>query len=205
MGSVARSPRVSSLLINEPPLIILPSLAVKTGLHEAIFLQQLHYWLQGKGGKVVDGRRWVYNTRKEWQEQFPFWSVDTIKRAVESLKKQNLVETNSSLNKSKMDRTLWYSINYDALNDLANTPDGEAIAPIGEATAQDGFGLDAHSNHETTQETTQEKTQEKGLPPVSLRSTSPTGERVRPPSSINMTTPPDEISAMLRAALRRAK
>ena len=34
-----------SLLISEPPLQVLPSLAVKIGLNEAIVLQQIHYWL----------------------------------------------------------------------------------------------------------------------------------------------------------------
>jgi len=38
-------PRSSSLLIAVPPLIVLPTLATLVGLNEAIFLQQLHYWL----------------------------------------------------------------------------------------------------------------------------------------------------------------
>jgi hypothetical protein len=42
----ARPPRTTSrLLIHEPALQVLPSLAVAIGLNEAIFLQQLHYWL----------------------------------------------------------------------------------------------------------------------------------------------------------------
>jgi hypothetical protein len=34
---------MSKLLIDEPPLQVLPTLAVRLGLEEAIFLQQLHY------------------------------------------------------------------------------------------------------------------------------------------------------------------
>jgi len=36
----------SSLLINESPLQVLPSLAVLVGLNEAIVLQQTHYWIK---------------------------------------------------------------------------------------------------------------------------------------------------------------
>ena len=46
------SPRpTSKLLVDEPPLIVLPSLAVAIGLAEAILLQQIHYWLR-QGGHV---------------------------------------------------------------------------------------------------------------------------------------------------------
>ena len=36
---------MSNLLLNEVPLMCQPSLATKIGLNEAIFIQQLHYWL----------------------------------------------------------------------------------------------------------------------------------------------------------------
>ena len=41
-------PPSSKLLIDEPPLQVLPSLALKIGLNEAIILQQVHYWLNPK-------------------------------------------------------------------------------------------------------------------------------------------------------------
>jgi len=34
---------MSNLLIQEVPLMVLPTLATKIGLNEAMFLQQLHY------------------------------------------------------------------------------------------------------------------------------------------------------------------
>ena len=37
---------MSNLLINESPLQVLPTLATYIGLNEAIFLQQVHYWLR---------------------------------------------------------------------------------------------------------------------------------------------------------------
>ena len=36
---------MNSYLINEYPLQVLPSLCKKVGINEAIFIQELHYWL----------------------------------------------------------------------------------------------------------------------------------------------------------------
>ena len=61
-----------SLLISEPPLIVLPSLARLVGLNEAIILQQVHYWLQ-RSSNIKDGHRWVYNSYPNWYKQMPVW------------------------------------------------------------------------------------------------------------------------------------
>ena len=42
---------MSRLLINENPLQVLPTLAVKIGLNEAMILQQMHYWLNAYHNK----------------------------------------------------------------------------------------------------------------------------------------------------------
>jgi len=105
-----------NVLLDEYPLLISPSLATAIGLNESIILQQLHYWLR-KSQKIFEGRRWVYNTYKDWQKQFPFWSVNTIKRTITRLEKEHLVIA-GNFNKLKMDRTKWYTINYDILNEI---------------------------------------------------------------------------------------
>jgi uncharacterized phage protein (TIGR02220 family) len=107
---------MSKLLINEAPIMIIPSLAVKIGLNETIVLQQIHYWLQSSS-HVIEGRKWIYNTYQDWQEQMPFWSKDTICRAIRSLEKQGLLLT-GNWNKKKSDNTKWYSINYQNLDAL---------------------------------------------------------------------------------------
>jgi hypothetical protein len=64
-----------NLLLDEHPLVIMPSLATKIGLNESIVLQQVHYWLQNKekgNQNFHDGHYWVYNTYEQWQAQFPF-------------------------------------------------------------------------------------------------------------------------------------
>lgn len=107
---------MSNLLIDDYPILVLPKLATEIGLNEAIVLQQMHYWLK-KSNHNYDGRRWIYNSFTEWQKHFPFWSVMTIKRAVYSLEKQNLLYV-GNYNKAKFDKTKWYSINYEKLEGM---------------------------------------------------------------------------------------
>lgn len=81
-----------SLLLEEPPLIILPQLAAKIGLNEAIILQQI-YWLcrQETGGKIHEGKRWIWNSPEEWQKYFPFFAARTIRRTLETLRDMRLI------------------------------------------------------------------------------------------------------------------
>ena len=102
------------ILHNELQLVINPEAARILGLNEAIVLQQLHYWIS-KNTNIRDGRSWVYNTMQEWQEQFSFWSVSTIRRTLESLQASGIVLT-GNYNERKFDKTLWYTIDYDALD-----------------------------------------------------------------------------------------
>ncbi|MCG1109090.1 DnaD domain protein [Staphylococcus epidermidis] len=107
---------MNNLLIDDYPILVLPKLATEIGLNEAIVLQQMHYWLK-KSNHNYDGRHWIYNSFPEWQKHFPFWSVMTIKRAVYSLEKQNLLYV-GNYNKAKFDKTKWYSINYEKLEGM---------------------------------------------------------------------------------------
>ena len=98
----------------------LPSLATKIGLNEAIFLQQLHYWVD-RSKNVIDGRKWVYNTIEDWSKQFPFWSQKTLSRTISHIEKQGLV-LSGNYNTKGYDRTKWYTIDYDALDQLEKEP-----------------------------------------------------------------------------------
>ncbi|NRD79797.1 conserved phage C-terminal domain-containing protein [Bacillus sp. BRMEA1] len=107
---------MSRLLIKENPVMIVPSLAVKIGLNEAVVLQQIHYWL-GISKHQFQGRKWVYNTYQDWQKQLPFWSVSTIKRTILSLERQKFL-VSGNWNLLKMDQTKWYTIDYHKLKEL---------------------------------------------------------------------------------------
>lgn len=102
---------MGNLLINEPPLQVLPSLAAKIGLDNAIFIQQLHYWLLISDNKR-EGRVWVYKTFDEWQRKnFPFYSTRKLKRIVSDLQKRKLIII-KRFNKMNIDKTNWYTIDY---------------------------------------------------------------------------------------------
>lgn len=108
-------------LINEPPLVLLPSLATAIGLNEALVLQQIQYWLS-RGAKEKEGRLWIYNTYEAWTEQFPFWSKPTIVRTIANLEKMGVVLT-ANYNKAKFDKTKWYTIDYDKLQKIVESTD----------------------------------------------------------------------------------
>lgn len=104
---------MSLLLLKSRPLVVIPELAVRLGLNEAMLLQQIQYWLtETTSGVDYDGSRWIYNTVEEWKNQFPFFSESTIKRAFNNLKQQGVLRI-EQINKSNHDRTNYYAINYD--------------------------------------------------------------------------------------------
>lgn len=92
----------------------MPTLATIIGLNESIILQQVHYWLKIKEKSkqdYIDGHYWVYNTYEQWQEQFPFFSIRTLRRTFTSLEKMGLLLT-GNYNKVKFDQTKWYTLDY---------------------------------------------------------------------------------------------
>ena len=109
---------MSNLLINEPPLQVLPSLANKIGLNEAIVLQQVHYWLAHAKTKY-DGKMWIYKTFERWYEQdFKFWSKRTIERIFKKLTDMGLLLV-EKLADNKQNRVNFYTINYEELNRIS--------------------------------------------------------------------------------------
>jgi len=84
MGVTMQNDKIPSLLLDENPLIILPKLATLIGLNQAIIIQQLHYWLI-RSDKVFEGKKWTYNTIKQWRKQFPFFGNNTIVRTFKNL------------------------------------------------------------------------------------------------------------------------
>lgn len=125
---------IHKFLLDEEPLIVLPSLARVIGLNEAIFIQQLHYWLR-KSKHNRDGRKWVFNTYENWLDQFKFWSLATLRRVIGTLEERKLVLTTDLYNRSKSDKTKWYSIDYEALAFWVGDPGAGFRVP------DDGAGL----------------------------------------------------------------
>jgi len=109
---------MTRLLINESPLMVLPTLAKHIGLNEAIILQQIHYWLDSRiNNNIHRNVRWVYNSYNKWLEQFPFWSEKTIKRTILNLEQNGLI-ISDNFNSDKFNKTKWYTINYAKLIEI---------------------------------------------------------------------------------------
>lgn len=122
---------MSNLLLDDYPLLVLPLLAVAIGLNEAIVTQQIHYWLKNiEKGRVRNeveynyhchgGRVWVYNTISDWQEQFPFWCEETVRRILKKLKESGVLLT-GNYNRLRYDQTKWYSLDYQKIDELVKT------------------------------------------------------------------------------------
>ena len=103
-----------NLLINEPPLQVLPSLAKNIGLNEAIILQQVHFRLL-ISKHDYDGHKWIYNSYPEWHNEFPFWSERTIMRTFKKLEELGYLISTDEYNKMRQDKTKWYRLDYSKL------------------------------------------------------------------------------------------
>ncbi len=172
--------RHSRLLIPEYPLQLLPSLAVKVGLQEAIILQQVHYWASSPKAIEREGHHWVYNSYTDWQKQFPFLSVKQIGTAIRNLEAQGYL-ISENFNSRAIDRTKWYRIDHAKLDedlddDYPHRDDGRTPGDNGD-TPRDNGGTSRHYGDtprddqrtprdalllaETTTETTTETTAER--------------------------------------------
>lgn len=131
----------SSLLIDEPPMLMLPSLAkALKSADKAIMVQQIHYWLQIKrkandARAFHDGRWWVFNSIQQWHDQFIRMSERTIRRNLDELAKMGIIIV-SRFNNKAFDRTKWYTLDYDLLDQLAQgfqKPQSDAFSDSGQS------------------------------------------------------------------------
>ncbi|KKN60096.1 hypothetical protein LCGC14_0535650 [marine sediment metagenome] len=115
----------SKVLFDKSPLVIDRDLAQIVGLHEAIIVQQIHYWLVGneeRTNNFRDGFYWTFNSYREWQQTFNFWSARTIQRLILDLQQKGILVV-GNFNRLKIDKTKWYRIDYDKLSSWSPTND----------------------------------------------------------------------------------
>jgi len=106
----------SNVLLGGRTLLLLPTLVGMVGLNEAIVLQQVRYRLgDDLRPHVHEGRRWARDPLERWRERdFPFWEIDTLRRAFQSLEARGLLHA-AQFDKHLRDRTKSYTIDFDAL------------------------------------------------------------------------------------------
>lgn len=111
------------LMGGELPMEMPPTLA--KALHssaKALLLQELQNRLQAnrlsKNTKSFrDGRWWASMTLGQWHEQFVWLSERTIQRYFRDLAEQGIVIV-GNFNEDSFDQTNWYTLDYQALNQL---------------------------------------------------------------------------------------
>lgn len=106
---------MSSLLIDDRPIMFLPKLAIALeSVERAIILQQIHWLLQQpKSGKVVDGNKWVWGSYEEWCEDFfPMWKPQNLAKHIRKLEESGVL-ISAELNAAQHDHTKHYRIDYE--------------------------------------------------------------------------------------------
>lgn len=152
---------MAGLLYVEEPLVVNVQLAKLIGLNEAIVLQQVNYWVK-KSTKIIEDRPWVYNSMEGWHEQFPFFHIDTVKNIFKRLAGMGLLITGNH-NKNRFDRTKWYTIDYEKLDEIerqsimenfTNAEGSDSLMEEGSAHQSD-----EGANHQPIPETTRDYTE----------------------------------------------
>lgn len=90
-----------------------PEVAKDVGTDAAIILSNIEFWQatnQANKRNFHDGRYWTYNSTKAFSELFSYLSDRKIRTCLDKLEAKNYI-TAGNYNKSKYDRTKWYSAN----------------------------------------------------------------------------------------------
>lgn len=151
-------------LIDEYPLLVLPSLAVSLGLNEAIVLQQLHYWItenerqKRHATHYKEGKWWTNGSYDYWQKNnFQWWSVSTIRNIFKGLEDKGIV-VSKRFNQQHHDQTKWYTIDYFVLSEWQNQQMDVLNSDTSEATkfnTSEVLDSDSSFKTETIKETKQ--------------------------------------------------
>lgn len=138
--------RVDKPILEERFLAVPKQLAAHIGLVQATILQEFHALTIQGYGKVVDGVRWLWNSRQVWTNKFLAGISEwEFRKGINDLRKRGLVKV-SQLKKYKWDHTNHYAIDYEKLKALPLSI-GEG-SPIGWRTSTNRL-VTAHQSYRT--------------------------------------------------------
>lgn len=86
----------------------------------AILLSHFNYWISVNSNKKKnfhEGKYWTYDTLTDIHDHFPYWSVKQIERLINKLVDCGVL-IKGNFNQNKYDRTCWYTIDLDRLNEM---------------------------------------------------------------------------------------
>lgn len=163
-------------LLEEPPILVYPTLAVYMGINKAVVFQQLHFLQNNqKTAKnehnFVDDRYWVYNSYQQWKDQyFPWLSISTLKGIFIELEDDDKLIISRQSVKNKSDRRKWYTIDYEAWVTFCTTmrqkmSDGslDKKCPTKKQKLSDGY---SETSSETSSKTSSERKKTKTIHPL---------------------------------------
>jgi len=90
--------------------------AFEFGDREAILIYNFRFWIRknkANGKHFYDGRTWTYNKVEAFGKLFRFWTIDQVRRLLDSLVKQNVL-LKGNYNQNPHDRTCWYAFTDEA-------------------------------------------------------------------------------------------
>lgn len=147
------------------------SIAEKYGVNEAIFLNNLAYWIHKNMANEKhyhENRYWTYNSVESYKKLFPYWSSKSLRIIIQSCIKNNLI-LKGNFNKLGYDRTTWYALTDNALNlfpwvknDLE--PISKAICPKGQMELPDRANGVAQKGKPIPNKKPNKKTQKERVP-----------------------------------------
>lgn len=111
-------------------------LACSYGIEQAVFIQNLYYWIKKNAANKVnyfDGRCWTYNSAKAYTELFPYMNESKIYRIIKSLVDNGFL-LKGNYNENKYIQTSWYSFSDNAIRILQKC--GYDIINIVESNSQ---------------------------------------------------------------------
>ena len=109
-------------------------------MYEALLLQQLHWVIQNNDCYECDGHFWWSHSHSQWLERLPYFGNETkVKRTLKSLREQGLIIQENlhwKVLRIRGERTLWYRVNYEKINEISEEEAANAIAKKREVAAK---------------------------------------------------------------------
>lgn len=184
----------SHLLIEEAPLIVLPTLAALVGINEAIAIQQIHWVCRVKAEHedyrtFHDDEMWCSYKIDQWLQKMPWLKDRTCRRMLSGLEERKILIVTKPHAK-EWNHTKWYRVDYDVLDkigcsiyqncqtDVDNLTDSERTdLPLLDVDNLTDSSIDKKDIKEITKERVEEPQPKTGMPEIDPTQNEPTPEK----------------------------
>jgi hypothetical protein len=128
-------------------------IAQKHGTFEAIFLENVAFWiLHNKANEkhFYEDKYWTYNSQNAFRKLFPYWTRQNLRTIINSCVSQGLLII-GNFNKANYDHTHWYALTEKGLSLFTFLSDSSRNQPIDwlESTNRQECGLQGGNDPQT--------------------------------------------------------